>query len=767
MEYRKLLSRSLINALRCPLTSPALRDTFRQQVAFENFVRFRAAVISVGFLSLFLLPFLLRRSLHLAPRYLLLASTPLMAMLTSVKKPRTVEQVTWWHRAFFDCICLIAMLVTAYDAALHPHGAKIAAGYLAAVFAVTTLFYISPLRYGLMVASSLAVYVLTASTADNLVGHEWILDSAVMLLFSITIGRLLYTQRCRAFVKQWESDRVNERLRREINDKEQIETMLREAHDRQEVLVREQGMALEEATGNLHRRIAELEETQHALQESEEKYRNLVEQSSEGICILRSGTLRYVNQRFALLVGCDAHSLTGRPFLSLLSGENRSAIAKRLRDARKQIAHAQPCELQLAGLDEKPVDVEVNASTIQFQGCRARLMVVRDMTRQRIVEEELRKAQRLESIGVLAGGIAHEFNNVLTGILGNVTLLQTMETSDPMVMDILHEAERSSLRARELTQQLLTFSAGGAPIREKMSIKRLLLDSAGQATRGTNIRCDFILQQNLWQVEIDQMQIRQVLLNVTLNAVQAMSAGGSVKVQSTNRHITGRDSVPLPEGEYVQISISDSGTGIRKEQLSKVFDPFFTTRPGQSGLGLSTAYSIISRHSGHIALSPRTSGGTRVDIYLPASPETEPVEVAAEPAPLLGNGRILLMDDERMVRMATQKMLERLGFEVVCAENGHAAVTAYATALQVARPFRVVIMDLTVPGGMGGVETLRKLLDIDPEVRAVVSTGYSNSPVMARYDEYGFAGNLPKPYRLDDLVRVLQEVLPEPNSNSS
>ena len=381
------------------------------------------------------------------------------------------------------------------------------------------------------------------------------------------------------------------------------------------------------------------------------------------------------------------------------------------------------------------------------------VLVFRDVTDQERIDAELRRASKLESLGVLAGGIAHDFNNLLTGILANVSLARL--TGDAKR---LADAERATLRTRELTQQLLTFAKGGVPIRKPTSVRSVVREATIFALSGSNVRCELHLATDLWACDVDPGQIAQVLQNLVLNAQQAMPHGGKVTVTGQNVTLGASGGVPLPPGRYVRISVQDEGPGIPEALISQVFDPFFTTKQTGSGLGLATAYAITKKHDGHLAVESPNGRGATFTLTLPATSAPVPVE-SPEEDPGRGEGRILIMDDEPIMRETVTEVLRALGYQSSAASSGEEALRMYADSLAAGHRYDAVILDLTVAGGMGGKETIRKLLELDPLVRAVVSSGYSEDPVMARYREYGFRGVVAKPYTVAELRAVLRNVL--------
>jgi PAS domain S-box-containing protein len=386
------------------------------------------------------------------------------------------------------------------------------------------------------------------------------------------------------------------------------------------------------------------------------------------------------------------------------------------------------------------------------------VLAFRDVTENRKLEAELSKASKLESLGLLAGGIAHDFNNILTGIFGNISLARMFAGQTSGVHERLDKAEQSCQRAKDMTSQLLTFARGGSPIKRTRATSQLVKESCDIAVLGSNVRCEFTFPPGLWAVDVDQTQIGQAINNILLNAVQAMPDGGIISVRAENVAAGARDGLPL-SANYVRISIRDQGPGIVPEHLPRIFDPFFTTKFKGRGLGLATAYSIMKKHDGLIEVESRPGEGATFHIWLPASAQ-DPATIDSdhrEPQP--GEGRVLVMDDEPDILNFAHAALSRLGYEVELARDGAEAIRRYTVARLNDRPFAAVIMDLTIPGGMGGKEAIRQLREIDPQVRAIVSSGYSNDPVMAEFRGHGFLGVVAKPYEVRELARVLRDVI--------
>jgi CheY-like chemotaxis protein len=330
----------------------------------------------------------------------------------------------------------------------------------------------------------------------------------------------------------------------------------------------------------------------------------------------------------------------------------------------------------------------------------------------------------------------------------------------------LRNAEKAATGAKHLTLQLLTFTRGGDPVKRPASLALLLKDSIALALSGSSIKNEVSVPDDLWPAEIDQQQMGQVFQNLLINGLQAMPDGGTLTVRAEN-FLPGQEKLGhrrmLREGRYVKISIKDTGCGIPPEHVTKVFDPYFTTKPKGSGIGLATAYSIIKRHGGVIDIESEVDVGTSVFVYLPASPEYEidnPIDTSGE-TPAFGTGKVLLMDDEEAIRVVAGDLLTLLGYDVATAKDGSECIEMYKAAMESDQPFSVVIMDLTVPGGLGGKAAIQSLLEIDPKIKAIVSSGYSTDPIMSNYQHYGFKGIVPKPYNAVELSRALQELITE------
>ncbi len=388
------------------------------------------------------------------------------------------------------------------------------------------------------------------------------------------------------------------------------------------------------------------------------------------------------------------------------------------------------------------------------------VLVFRDVTEQIKIEKELLKVKKLESIGVLAGGIAHDFNNILTSILGNINLVLFDTSLDGKTIELLKAAEKASIRAKDLTQQLLTFAKGGEPVKEVSSLENVIKDSADFVLHGDKIACHYDIPEDLWLVDIDKGQMSQVIQNIVLNASHAMPEGGTIRISCEN--IPSCDNLQglALQTRGLKICLQDNGIGMPSNVVEKIFDPYYSTKNEGSGLGLAISQSIINKHHGNISVESSPGVGTLFTIYLPASEKIkiQKQESSAENK-ASSRAKILIMDDDEMLLDMAKEMLVALGHEAVLAENGEKAVELYQESVNSGKLFHMVIMDLTVPGGMGGKDAVRKVLNINPDARVIVSSGYSNDPVMANYKDFGFCSTIIKPYRLQDLSDVISQVL--------
>jgi PAS domain S-box-containing protein len=423
-------------------------------------------------------------------------------------------------------------------------------------------------------------------------------------------------------------------------------------------------------------------------------------------------------------------------------------------------------ELTLMCKNGYKADVEVIAGRFIFQNKPSNLLVVRDISDRAKSDRELERTRHLESIAALSGGIAHDYNNLLTAIIGNISLAQTYLNPDDKVFLLLSQALAASKTAKDLTQKLITFSKGGSPDKKIAEVAKLVKNATEFTLSGSNLKCDFNFPDKLWPVEVDSRQIGQAIHNVIMNAREAMPEGGLLEVSAENVPSDG-DFSNLRNGNYVKISITDYGKGIAKKNLDKIFIPYFSTKKTGNkkgtGLGLSICHSIIRKHGGNVTVESKHRQGTTFHLYLPGangkSPNQRAASTTEQEIPIFGEGRILVMDDEAMIRKLAGELLSYLGYEVDFALDGTEAVKHYKQAMDSKKPFDAVILDLTVKGGMGGREAIQELVKIDPHVTGIVSSGYCNDPEITDFGKYGFSGVVTKPYTMGELGEKLNQVI--------
>jgi len=369
----------------------------------------------------------------------------------------------------------------------------------------------------------------------------------------------------------------------------------------------------------------------------------------------------------------------------------------------------------------------------------------------------IERAKKMESLGLMAGGIAHDFNNLITGIMGNASLAKEHISDKNEISVLLSEIESASVRAKNLAYQLLTFSKGGSPVKNIESIADIVRETVDFVLRGSNVRARFDIPRELLNASVDVNQMSQVVQNIIINAQQAMPEGGFLDIALSNATIT-TGSV-IPQGDYVKIQFKDYGTGIQSSKISSIFDPYYSTKDGGSGLGLSISHSIITSHQGYIDVSSKYGEGATFTVHLPAVKDVKIVSSNQSKDTKIISGRVLIIDDEEIIRTMTEKMLEKIGLQPVSRSNFEEGINAYRTAVFQGEPYTLVLMDLTIPAGISGMEAITILKEYDPSVCAIVSSGYSEDSVLSEYKKYGFKGFLAKPYTFDELKKIVARVL--------
>jgi two-component system cell cycle sensor histidine kinase/response regulator CckA len=503
------------------------------------------------------------------------------------------------------------------------------------------------------------------------------------------------------------------------------------------------------------------------LEQSQRKYRYLVENSPDLIYTLdEGGRFTFVNDAFERLLGYRREEVIGRHYAEIVLPQDVEKSRFVFNERRTGRRAAAGLELRLVHgpspleLPEFPVEVKAQGiydreSDRQDKNFLGTYGVARDLRERKALENHLQQVEKMEAVGRLAGGIAHDFNNFLAAIVGNIALAKMHARPSEEIHSRLEQMEKATLRARDLTQQLITFAQGGLPMKRAGRLAELIREAATFVLRGSNVRCRFHFPEDLWAGEFDSGQITQVVQNLIINADQAMPEGGLISVRGENVTVTEGYPLPLKPGRYVRVAVEDHGCGIPPENLSKIFDPFFTTKKHGMGFGLATSYSIIQSHGGYLTVESRVGEGTRFYFFLPAASETPPPAGEAAEKPYRGRGRILVMDDDRFLQDVYKRLLERLGYSPLVVSDGAMALASYRQAREEGRPFAAVIMDLTIPGGMGGKEAIRHLLAMDPQAVAIIASGYSRDPVMAHYREYGFKDLIEKPFSNQRLSEVL------------
>jgi signal transduction histidine kinase/CheY-like chemotaxis protein len=503
----------------------------------------------------------------------------------------------------------------------------------------------------------------------------------------------------------------------------------------------------------------ELREAREAMEALLEKYTDLYDFAPVGYLTLdRGGVIREANLAGASLLGIARSALINGRFGHFVSAAGRPAFGAFLQQVFEGKVR-QCCDVTLHVEARPPLEVEMEA--IAFESAEACRVAVTDITARKRAESDRLILDKLESTGILAAGIAHDFNNLLTVILLNLELAQKHKPLDENLARYLGEAKETCLLASSLTAQLLTFAKGGAPIRKAMLLSGVIKESVRSALSGSKVGCETSLAEDLWMAEVDAGQIGQVIRGMVLNSCEAMPQGGVVFVRAENVVLNVQQEPSLPAGEYVRVSIEDQGTGIAKDVLPKIFDPYFSTkhRGDQKGMGLTICHAVVQKHGGAIAVKSEVGRGTTFDIYLPAARKLRGGEKAPMPPSETRHGRVLVMDDEEGVRKVLGQTLEGMGHSAEMAEDGLKAIEIYKKAKSLGRHFDVVLLDLTIREGMGGQEAIQALLKIDPAVKAIAMSGYIESPVILEPGRHGFKAALEKPFDAGKLQEILALVM--------
>jgi len=610
-------------------------------------------------------------------------------------------------------------------------------GYYILAYYLLNIMLLGGFLMMLSSAGELAVKSAVSIFADALTGFS----------FSGAISFLIYT------INLNMHERDSEKEKTLIHNKEELEATNEELTAAME--------ELEATSEELYASIDQMEASNHALEEEKERLLVTIRSLSEGVITTDiNNNIMLMNPVAEKLTGFDQRKAAGEPLDRILhlkdmnSGKSRQCNNSPLTSREGAVREKGKLSSQNSNM-EYIIECSSDPITNNNGEITGSVIVFRDITDEEFIEKELKKIQQLESLGLLAGGIAHDFNNILTSVLGNVNLAGLPSISTYEKEQCLEDAQNGLLQARELTRQLLTFSKGGMPIKKTTSIRSIIEDSVNFILRGSNIISRLHFDEDLWNGIADRSQISQVIQNLIINAKQAMSYGGTIDIILKNVSIQKGNDLLISEGNYIKIDLKDSGSGIDRNILPEIFNPYFTTKESGHGLGLSVVYSIITKHNGYIFVESETGMGTIFSIYLPATINSIEPEDIITPSGFAGGKKILFMDDDEEIRKVAVKMIELLNCEAVTVPDCESAVSIFTQEFEKNAPFDLVILDVTIPGGPGGEETIKKLLRIDPEITAIVSSGYSNSPVMSDYKEYGFSAVICKPYKYDELVSTI------------
>ena len=519
--------------------------------------------------------------------------------------------------------------------------------------------------------------------------------------------------------------------------------------------------------------IAELEqrviERTRELQASKEMYEEIVQKTSDLIVTADgTGKIIFINRVADKIFGLPAEACIGSSLLDFTHPDDYQNTKEVLSDAKKN--HTEKASFESSQINKKTSEITHLLWTVNFQfDNEDRIKVIHaiahDITVRKKAEEEhqkyeqqLQQTQKLESLGILAGGIAHDFNNLMGGLYGYIDMAKEGST-DADVTSHLEKAMNTIERARSLTQQLLTFAKGGVPVKKTGNLFPFIEDTVRFVLSGSNVSCSFSVPDDLWACNFDKNQIGQVIDNLVINAKQAMSSGGTLTVTAENIVLGEKEHPVLAAGNYVKVSVKDTGSGIPKEIITKIFDPFFSTKAAGHGLGLATCFSILTRHNGSLDVESVPGKGSVFHVIIPAAQAVYPAEGQRTEQCHRGSGLFLVMDDEEVMRDILSIMLQSLGYTVICTANGQEAVDFAKKAQSQNKVIKGMIFDLTIPGGMGGLEAAGEIRKLNSTVPVFVSSGYTEGFTMKNPAEYGFTASLDKPFRKNELVALLEKYM--------
>ena len=507
--------------------------------------------------------------------------------------------------------------------------------------------------------------------------------------------------------------------------------------------------------------VTESKDAEDTFRKNEARLKYLAEASLEALFFIENGIIIDVNNRMNEMFGYGEGEILGRNILDFI-------VPDRGTTSNNILVSVGGHTYETKGLhkDGTLFPIEVYSRELDLKEKRIWISAVRDITEQKNMENEVLKSKNLQSVGTLANGIAHDFNNLLAAIVGNVSLAKISAPKEDKLLHYLSEAERITLMGKNLTHQLLTFSRTEDSVRKIVDIDPIIKDTTEKVLSGSSVKAEYIIHAGLFPVEVDEDKIRQVIRNIVVNAKESMSSEGTIFITCENVNIASQHKLPIRES-YVRILIHDEGIGISEENMSKIFDPYFTTKdmgPQKGvGLGLAICYSIIKKHNGYILVNSVPGGGTTFQIYLPAYRQDSKTTSGERKAVNNAARRILVMDDDNMVLEITKELLQHMGYEVTTASAGEETVALYKEAMGQNQPFSAVILDLEISSGMAGKETMQELLSVDPHVKAIISSGYLNNPIIIGFKDYGFSEILTKPYNAKELDEKLRSVIDPDN----
>ncbi len=506
------------------------------------------------------------------------------------------------------------------------------------------------------------------------------------------------------------------------------------------------------------RDLTQRRKAEEDLRNAEQKFRNLVERSLFGIFIYQDGFFPYVNPKGAELLGYAQDEISRVPLTAIISEEDLGIVQEHLSDLLSGRVTTTHSVLRARKKDGTFFEIESQGSRTDYNGSPAIMGTFLDITERRKMEAENLHYQKFESLGAFASNIALEYNNILTAIIGNLALAKMYAKPGYEVYDVLLEAEKASLRAKDLTAQLLSFSEGTAPVKKTLYLQELLTDIISISADPRLASSRISSSPALWPIEADESQLGQAIHTLLLSAQEVSPAGASLEVSIENVQMSPSSPLPLAQGDYVMLTIQDQGGSISDEELRTMFDPFHATEGKGRGLGLASAYAVVRKHGGLLTANANRNIGTMYRIYLPAVREVVPAASTPKATSQMRRGRVLVMDDEEIVRAVVSRLLQQCGYESETSRDGTEMLRLYRENREAGKKFDLVILDLIIQEGMGGQEAIKHLLAYDPSAKVIVSSGYSHNPLMTNFREFGFTGFLPKPYKLDELKRVLTEV---------